>query len=236
MGGKSTYLRQNAIILILAFIGSYVPADNVNTQIIDEIFTRVGASDNLGKGESTFMVEMSETANILKNATKNSFIILDEVGRGTSTYDGMSIAWAICEHIAKIKAKTLFATHYHELVELSNKFDNIANLTLKVVEYNEEIIFMHQIISGSADKSHGIHVAKLAGMPENVLKTAKKILTILEKEKNALQHKPFDIFSENPEQKQENIKNKYEEAIKKIDINKLTPIEAFEIIKKLKEN
>ncbi len=179
MAGKSTYMRQTALIVLMAQIGCYIPASYGNIGIADRIFTRVGASDDLASGQSTFMVEMTEVANILRNATKNSLLILDEIGRGTSTFDGLGIAWAVVEHIANPKllgAKTLFATHYHELTELEGKIDSVNNYCIAVKEQGEDIIFLRKIISGGADKSYGIQVAKLAGVPDNVLKRARDIV------------------------------------------------------------
>ncbi len=181
MAGKSTYMRQNALIVIMAQMGSFVPAQRARIGLVDRIFTRIGASDFLTKGQSTFMVEMIETANILHNATPRSLIILDEVGRGTSTFDGISIAWAVAEYIAKkIKARTLFATHYHELTELSLTLDGVKNYNITVKEWGDEIIFLRKIDEGPADKSYGIQVARLAGLPEEVLQRAKEILANLE--------------------------------------------------------
>ncbi len=183
MSGKSTYIRQVALLVLLAQIGSFVPATKMKWNIVDRIFTRVGASDNLAKGESTFMVEMSETANILNNATEQSLVILDEVGRGTSTYDGVAIAWSIIEFIAKkIKSKTLFATHYHELTSLDANYKQIDNYNVKVIEKGGDIIFQHKIIPGSADKSYGVHVAKIAGVPGEVVDRANEILSSFESE------------------------------------------------------
>lgn len=183
MAGKSTYIRQVALITLLAQMGSFVPAKRAEIGLVDRIFTRVGASDNLAKGQSTFMVEMSETANILNQATKQSLIILDEIGRGTSTFDGLSIAWAVAEylHREEIKAKTLFATHYHELTRLSDTLERVRNYTVLVREWNEEIVFLRRIVAGSCDKSYGIQVARLAGIPSQVLQRAKEILLSLEK-------------------------------------------------------
>ncbi len=177
MSGKSTYIRQVALITLIAQIGCFVPADSMEFGIVDRIFTRVGASDNLSKGESTFMVEMTETANILNNATNKSLVILDEVGRGTSTYDGVAIAWSIIEYLySKIKCKTLFATHYHELIELEKKYKGIKNYNVEVIENNGEILFKHKIIEGGTNKSYGVHVAKLAGVPNEVIERAHLIL------------------------------------------------------------
>jgi len=179
MAGKSTYMRQTALIVLMAQIGSFVPAESATIGVVDRIFTRVGASDDLASGQSTFMVEMTEVANILRNATKHSLIILDEIGRGTSTFDGLSIAWAVVEHIANTKllgAKTLFATHYHELTELEGKLDSVDNYCIAVKEQGEDIVFLRKIIKGGADKSYGIQVAKLAGVPDSVIKRANEIV------------------------------------------------------------
>ena len=182
MAGKSTYMRQTAVIALMAHIGSFVPAEYANVPILDRIFTRVGASDDLAQGQSTFMVEMSEVSHILKNATDKSLVILDEIGRGTSTYDGISLAWSIVEYIqSKIKCKTLFATHYHELTDLENEFEDVKNYSVAVKEDNDGIIFLRKIISGGADKSYGIYVAKLAKLPDDVIDRSRVILKDLEK-------------------------------------------------------
>ena len=182
MAGKSTYMRQTALIVLMAQIGSFVPAKSANIGIVDRIFTRVGASDDLASGQSTFMVEMNEVANILRNATANSLLILDEIGRGTSTFDGLAIAWAVIEHISNRKllgAKTLFATHYHELTELEGKMSNVNNYCIAVKERGDDIVFLRKIIKGGADKSYGIQVAKLAGVPDMVIDRAKEIVNQL---------------------------------------------------------
>ena len=182
MAGKSTYMRQSALIVLMAQIGSFVPAASANIGIVDRIFTRVGASDDLASGQSTFMVEMNEVANILRNATSNSLLILDEIGRGTSTFDGLSIAWSVVEHISNPKllgAKTLFATHYHELTELEGKLNNVHNYCVAVKEKGDDIVFLRKIVNGGADKSYGIQVAKLAGLPDSVIDRAKDILNEL---------------------------------------------------------
>lgn len=178
MAGKSTYMRQTALIVLMAQIGSFVPAQTANIGIVDRIFTRVGASDDLASGQSTFMVEMNEVANILRNATAKSLLILDEIGRGTSTFDGLSIAWAVVEHISNPKllgAKTLFATHYHELTELEGKLDSVNNYCIAVKENGDDIVFLRKIVKGGADRSYGIQVAKLAGLPDSVIERAKEI-------------------------------------------------------------
>ena len=179
MAGKSTYMRQTALIVLMAQIGSFVPATSARIGIVDRIFTRVGASDDLASGQSTFMVEMNEVANILRNATSNSLLVLDEIGRGTSTFDGLSIAWAVVEHISNprlLGAKTLFATHYHELTELEGKLNNVHNYCIAVKEKGDDIVFLRKIVKGGADKSYGIQVAKLAGVPDSVIDRAKEIV------------------------------------------------------------
>ncbi len=234
MAGKSTYMRQIALITLMAHIGCFVPAKSAEIPIVDKIFTRVGASDNLIFDQSTFMVEMTEVADIIKNATSNSLLILDEVGRGTSTYDGLSIAWSVVEYIAlKIKAKTLFATHYHELSELEGVLEGVKNYKVSVKESGDTIVFLRKITRGSANRSFGIEVASLAGIPEGITVRAKKILKDLEK--NDLNRKipeedlpSDDIFVEEK-------KSEVEEIIKKIDVNSITPLEALRLISELKE-
>lgn len=182
MAGKSTYMRQTALIVLMAQIGSFVPAKQANISVVDRIFTRVGASDDLASGQSTFMVEMTEVANILRNATSNSLLILDEIGRGTSTFDGLSIAWAVVEHISNPKligAKTLFATHYHELTELEGTINGVNNYCIAVKEQGDDIVFLRKIVKGGADKSYGIQVAKLAGVPDSVIERAKELVAEL---------------------------------------------------------
>jgi DNA mismatch repair protein MutS len=181
MAGKSTYIRQVALLILLAQIGSYVPAQSATVGIADRIFTRVGASDELSRGQSTFMVEMTEAANILNNATTKSLVILDEIGRGTSTYDGVSLAWAITEYLHNhVACRTLFATHYHELAQLAETLPNLRNCNVLVREWQDDIVFLHKIAPGSADKSYGIHVARLAGIPSEVLERAQQVLNQLE--------------------------------------------------------
>jgi DNA mismatch repair protein MutS len=182
MAGKSTYMRQVAMITIMAQMGSFVPAREAQIGIVDRVFTRIGASDFITRGQSTFMVEMNETANILNNATDRSLIILDEIGRGTSTFDGISIAWAVAEYIhTKIRARTLFATHYHELTELALAMDRVKNYTVAIKEWNDQIIFLRRVVEGGADKSYGIQVARLAGLPQAVIQRAREVLANLEK-------------------------------------------------------
>ncbi len=193
MAGKSTYIRQVALIVLMAQIGSFVPAASAEIGLVDRIFTRVGASDDLSRGQSTFMVEMNETANIVNNATERSLVILDEIGRGTSTFDGLSIAWSVAEFLHdKIKARTLFATHYHELTKLAKERSGVANFNVAVREWNEQIIFLRKIIPGGADKSYGIQVARLAGLPKEILDRAKDILSHLETPNGATEPKPTE--------------------------------------------
>jgi len=183
MAGKSTYMRQTALIVLMAQMGGFVPAKEATIGIVDRIFTRIGASDNLAEGRSTFMVEMEETASILRHATSRSLILLDEIGRGTSTFDGISIAWASAEYIHRhTKAKTLFATHYHELTELALTSDGIFNAHVAVREWNDEVIFLRKVMPGMADKSYGIQVARLAGLPMEIIIRAREVLANLEKE------------------------------------------------------
>ena len=243
MAGKSTFIRQIALINVMAQMGSFVPATKAEISIVDRIFTRVGASDRLYHGMSTFMVEMLETANILNNATESSLIILDEVGRGTSTYDGVSIAWAVVEYIHKdLKgARALFATHYHELTELSSLLGGIKNYHLAVKEYNEEIVFLYKVKEGSCDESFGIHVAKLAGMPLAVVERAHDILGNLHEDsfqgniktrfskKENFNREQLDFFSMKKED------SMLEKKIKEIDVNMITPIEALKLLAQIKE-
>ncbi len=203
MAGKSTYMRQTALIVLMAQIGSFVPADSASIGIVDRIFTRVGASDDLASGQSTFMVEMTEVANILRNATKNSLLILDEIGRGTSTFDGLSIAWAVVEHISNytlLGAKTLFATHYHELTELEGRLEGVNNYCIAVKEQGEDIVFLRKIVKGGADKSYGIQVAKLAGVPAGILKRASEIVNELTGNDLALKAKNLSVPEEPKEE------------------------------------
>lgn len=239
MGGKSTFCRSAALAVIMAQAGSFVPAKSAIIAIKDKIFARVGANDDLSSGQSTFMVEMSEVANILKNATKYSLIILDEVGRGTSTYDGISLAWAVSEYILNVlKSKTLFATHYHELTQLENLFPTAKNISVSVHERREEIIFLHKIVPGPADKSYGLHVGRLAGLPQSVSARANEILSDLEvgrlQQKTQLRENNLEIA----EQKHEYLQDNHENFIKQVlnfDPDQITPLEALNLIYKLHE-
>ena len=228
MAGKSTYMRQVALITLMAHIGSFVPADEAEIGIVDRIFTRIGASDDLASGQSTFMVEMSEMANIINNATKDSLLILDEIGRGTSTFDGLSIAWSVLEHIANpilCGAKTLFATHYHELSELEGKLEGVVNYRITVKEVGDDVLFLRKIVRGSADKSFGIQVAKLAGLPDSILSRAKEILRDLEQSDLLVRE------SNPPEEQTKTVENRVQTSILndlgKIDLERMTPIDAF---------
>ena len=254
MAGKSTYMRQTALIVLMAQIGSFVPAQEANIGIVDRIFTRVGASDDLASGQSTFMVEMTEVANILRNATSGSLLILDEIGRGTSTFDGLSIAWAVVEYIANTKllgAKTLFATHYHELTELEGTLDGVNNYCIAVKENGDDIVFLRKIIKGGADKSYGIQVAKLAGVPDTVIERAKELVADLSDADISLKARDIAQYSK----KQEKLVDSYKkvddlevkqmslfdtvnnddiiEDIKALDISNMTPIDALNTLYKL---
>ena len=255
MAGKSTYMRQTALIVLMAQIGSFVPAAKADMCIVDRIFTRVGASDDLGSGQSTFMVEMNEVANILRNATPDSLLILDEIGRGTSTYDGLAIAWAVTEHISNRKilgAKTLFATHYHELTELEGKMDNVNNYCIAVKENGDDIVFLRKIIKGGADKSYGIQVAKLAGVPDMVIDRAKEIVTELTD--NDITEKVQSLVKENKNDKKVKVVH-YDDVdidqmslfdtvtdedvlkrLQEIDITTLTPMDALNTLYKLQSD
>lgn len=243
MAGKSTYMRQIALIVLLAQIGSFVPAKSANISIVDAIFTRVGASDDLATGQSTFMVEMNEVSTILKNATSNSLVILDEIGRGTSTFDGMSIARAVLEFVCKKKtlgAKALFATHYHELTAMEGMLDGVKNYSIAVKKRGDDITFLRRIVKGGADESFGIEVAKLAGVPDSVVKRAKVILKELEQSKIDIKFKAEDAVAEEDEDDIQfnftvNGKNEIIEILKTIDVNTLTPIEAMQTLYDLKK-
>ena len=253
MAGKSTYMRQVALIVLMAQLGSYVPASKANIGLVDRIFTRVGASDDLASGQSTFMVEMTEVANILRNATSKSLLVLDEIGRGTSTFDGLSIAWAVVEYISDAKllgAKTLFATHYHELTELEGKINNVNNYCIAVKEKGDDIVFLRKIVKGGADKSYGIQVAKLAGVPDIVINRAKEIVEELADED--ITSRVSEIASREAEAKKKTKSKKYDEVdiaqfslfdtvkdddvleeLKAIDVGNLTPIDALNTIYRL---
>ena len=255
MAGKSTYMRQAALIVLMAQIGSFVPAAKADIGLVDRIFTRVGASDDLASGQSTFMVEMTEVANILRNATSKSLLILDEIGRGTSTFDGLSIAWAVVEYISDSKllgAKTLFATHYHELTELEGKIDNVNNYCIAVKEKGDDIVFLRKIVKGGADKSYGIQVAKLAGVPDLVIDRAKEIVEELVNEDITIRVSEIAVGGKDSVAKKKAKPKKYDEMdlaqfslfdtvkdddvleeLKNIDVGNLTPIDALNTIYRL---
>ena len=238
MAGKSTYMRQVALITVMAQIGSFVPAKSARIGIVDKLFTRIGASDDLASGQSTFMIEMNEVSYILKNATKRSLIIYDEVGRGTSTFDGMSIARAVAEYTAgkKLGARTLFATHYHELTDLADKIPGVVNFHIAAKKRGDGVVFLRKIVSGAADDSYGIEVAALAGIPKEILKRAREVLNELEGNtekplakqtagESAVETIGFDDY----------ISEEIKDRIKALDVNTITPIEALNIIWDLKK-
>jgi DNA mismatch repair protein MutS len=241
MAGKSTYIRQTALLVLLAQIGSFIPAQEATIGLADRIFTRVGAADELARGLSTFMLEMVETANILNNATSRSLVILDEVGRGTSTCDGLALAWAICEHVAlRIRCRTLFATHYHELTELESLLDGTANLNVAVREWADEVVFLHKIVPGGTDRSYGVHVARLAGVPPEVIDRARAILpqiqahlaegldmpALAQRARSAAAQ--MQLFAEPAA--------RVARELRDIELNNITPLEALELLRKLKES
>ncbi|MFZ5981846.1 MAG: DNA mismatch repair protein MutS [Candidatus Zixiibacteriota bacterium] len=238
MSGKSTYLRQTGLIVILAQIGSYVPADKAEIGLVDRVFTRVGALDNIARGQSTFLVEMVETANIMNNATDRSLVLLDEVGRGTSTFDGLSVAWSVVEYInEQLKARTIFATHYHELTSMAGLYERVQNFQVAVKKWEDKVIFLHKIIPGGCDDSYGIEVARLAGLPRATLSRAKQILKLLESGKfnqselgKGLYKEKFQptLFDPQP--------SKIEQTLRDADLDNMTPVQAFEFLRKLKED
>lgn len=243
MAGKSTYMRQTALIVLMAQVGSFVPAVSALIGVTDRIFTRVGASDDLAAGQSTFMVEMSEVAGILENATQRSLLVLDEIGRGTSTFDGLSIAWSVIEYIAdreKVGSRTLFATHYHELTELEGKITGIKNYCIAVKEKGDDIIFLRKIIRGGADGSYGIQVARLAGVPQAVTDRAKELLKELDaadisKHRARRRIVPLDgqvgLFI--PNENEEKAGKEVLEELKSIDVSEMTPLDAMNILYRL---
>jgi len=242
MAGKSTYMRQVALITYMAQIGSFVPATKADISIVDRIFTRIGASDDLAMGESTFMVEMQELSNILSNATANSLVILDEIGRGTSTYDGLSIAWATVEYIAnkeKIGAKTLFATHYHELVDVAEQVEGVKNYSVAVKEKGDDVIFLRKIVPGGTDESYGIYVAKLAGISKQVISRAKQILKELEDvdlAKKSINSRKKKITTEEIQVDMFNYKMaEITKILEKTNLDELSPKDALDVLYRLKE-
>jgi DNA mismatch repair protein MutS len=244
MGGKSVFLRQAAVITIMAQIGSFVPAEEARIAIVDRVFTRVGASDSLARGRSTFMVEMTETANILNTATPRSLVLLDEVGRGTSTFDGLSLAWAIAEYLhdsPQHSAKTLFATHYHEMTELAKLLPGVRNYQMAVKESDGTIVFLRRVLEGSASKSYGIEVAKLAGLPRGVTERAREILSNLEANELDVMGKP-KFARHLPSRKNAPQPTLFESAntavideMRNLDMDALTPDEALEALRRLRQ-
>jgi DNA mismatch repair protein MutS len=238
MGGKSTYLRQAALISILAQMGSFVPAESASLPVIDRIFTRIGASDNLARGRSTFMVEMTETAVILNTATQRSFIVLDEIGRGTATYDGLALAWAVVEHLhTHTGAKTLFATHYHELTELAEQLEGVRNLKVSVKEAGDHIIFLRKVEPGRADRSYGIEVARLAGLPLAVIERAREVLKLHERTEHVVTEELAKSEEQGPVQIQlfEPLGYGIAERIRELDLDQLRPIEALRLLAELQK-
>ena len=235
MGGKSTYMRQTALIVLLAQIGSFVPATTARIGIVDRIFTRIGSSDDIASGRSTFMVEMTETANILHNASNRSLVLMDEIGRGTSTYDGLSIAWACAQYlVTEVRALTMFATHYFELTKLPEQSEASINVHLNAKEHKDQIVFMHKVLEGAASKSYGLQVAKLAGIPHSVLEKAKAQLTKLETQNldtgNNLSSEPQSQLSFESESD-----SKLKKILQKTSPDELTPKQALELIYELKK-
>ncbi|MBL1234146.1 MAG: DNA mismatch repair protein MutS, partial [Rhodobiaceae bacterium] len=249
MAGKSTFLRQNALIAIMAQMGSYVPAGYAHIGVVDQLFSRVGAADDLARGRSTFMVEMVETAAILNQASPHSLVILDEIGRGTATFDGLSIAWAAVEHLHEVNAcRSLFATHYHELTSLTQKLPHLANATMKVKEWEGNVIFLHEVAPGAADRSYGIQVAKLAGLPEVVIERAHEVLAALESGDEGTRTKAIiddlPLFSlsqaqasakDSPAAKSAALQSALRDAMDEIDPDSLTPREALDVLYALKQ-
>jgi DNA mismatch repair protein MutS len=245
MAGKSTFIRQAALITLMAHVGSFVPAERATIGLCDRIFTRIGASDELHAGQSTFMVEMTETANICLHATPRSLVILDEIGRGTSTLDGLSLAWALAEHLARRRCRTLFATHYHEITQLPERFSNVTNLNVTVRQWQGQIVFLHRIVPGAASQSYGLHVARIAGIPPAVIDRANELLAQL-----AVSHsgapaagpaagKPapcraglapaqLSLFTEY-------VNHPVVDELRKIDLHTLTPMQAFDLLRQLRE-
>ena len=246
MGGKSTYLRQVALLCLMAQTGSFVPAREAKLALIDRLYARVGASDNIARGQSTFMVEMQETSHILSGATSKSLVVLDEIGRGTATFDGLSIAWAVAEFMAtneRARPKTLFATHYHELTDLAEAIPGVVNAHVTAREWNDDIIFLHKILPGRSDRSYGIQVARLAGLPASVIARARDILASLEHDELARGGKPS--LSGVPVVPQQQLglfqaaspaDEKLRERIREVDINRTTPIDALQILQDLKQS
>jgi DNA mismatch repair protein MutS len=248
MGGKSTYLRQTALMSVLAQIGAFVPAREAKLALVDRIFARVGASDNIARGQSTFMVEMQETASILHLATSRSLVVLDEIGRGTATFDGLSLAWAVAEHLAtnpKARPKTLFATHYHELTDLADALPGVVNYHVTAREYHDEIVFLRKIVPGRSDRSYGIQVARLAGLPATVVARARQILDGLEQDELARGGRPsvagggrsapavqqLGLFA-SPSPVEERVAAR----LRTLDLDRMTPLDALTLLHELKRD
>jgi DNA mismatch repair protein MutS len=244
MGGKSTYLRQVALLALLAQSGSFVPAREAKVGLVDRIYARVGASDNIARGQSTFMVEMQETAHILNGATSRSLVVLDEIGRGTATFDGLSIAWAVAEHLAKgskARPRTLFATHYHELTDLADALPGVVNAHVTAREWKDEIVFLHKILPGRSDRSYGIQVARLAGLPPSVIARARDILGALETDELSRGGRPSLSGSPPAAQQQLGLfqvvpeaADSIRERLRELDLNRTTPLEALQLLSDLK--
>jgi DNA mismatch repair protein MutS len=256
MGGKSTYLRQTALLPLLAQVGSFVPAKNAKLPLVDRIFARVGASDNIARGQSTFMVEMQETANILQTATSRSLVVLDEIGRGTSTFDGLSIAWAVAEYLAsnpRARPKTLFATHYHELTDLADSLPGVVNAHVAAREWKDDIIFLRKILPGRSDRSYGIQVARLAGLPAGVIARAREILGGLERDELSRGGRPtlsgaagdpesnqLGLFARPADTLDANVhppigSDTIKSRLREVDIDDTTPRRALELLAELKQ-
>jgi DNA mismatch repair protein MutS len=253
MGGKSTYMRQVALVSVLAQIGSFVPAARAKIGIVDRIFARVGASDNIARGQSTFMVEMQETANILHGSTARSLVVLDEIGRGTATFDGLSIAWAVAEYLAtntRARAKTLFATHYHELTDLADALPGVVNAHVSAREWKDDIIFLRKIVPGRSDRSYGIQVARLAGLPGAVVARAKEILSGLERDELSRGGRPtlsgapgdpkthqLGLFARATDEAAQDAQRgqAIAQRLKTLDVNGTTPLQALDLLAQLKK-
>jgi DNA mismatch repair protein MutS len=245
MGGKSTYLRQTALLCLMAQAGSFVPARTAKLPVVDRLFARVGASDNIARGQSTFMVEMQETANILHCATSRSLVILDEIGRGTSTFDGLSLAWAVAEHLAsnaRARPKTIFATHYHELTDLADALPTVANFHVVVREWKEDIVFLRKVVPGRSDRSYGIQVARLAGLPPTVVGRAREILNGLERDELSRGGRPSLSGDAAEKQRQLGlfqVPSTEDDAVRRrlraIDVNAMTPMQALALLAELKD-
>jgi DNA mismatch repair protein MutS len=244
MGGKSTYLRQTALLCLMAQAGSFVPARSAKLPVVDRLFARVGASDNIARGQSTFMVEMQETANILHSATSRSLVILDEIGRGTATFDGLSLAWAVAEHLAsntRARPKTIFATHYHELTDLADALPSVVNFHVVAREWKDEIVFLRKVIAGRSDRSYGIQVARLAGLPPAVVTRAREILNGLERDELSRGGRPSLSGAPADEKRQLGLfqapvdrENPVSARLRELDIDNLTPLQALTILAELK--